>query len=531
MTHTDKKLEAFRNARKSTPTKSNVSLITSVVDGPDTLNADGFPAFSDRSLEASAARVVLCGILKDQFYTPKELQAGEAVAVLRQVAASNPTYLLKLAKLARQNNLKFMVKMIVAALSPHTDFTKRHEDTIVELLATFHPGQLLEYVELQKSKAFGHGLGSRQQRWVRKVIEGWDERTTVYYSLKYRRALNVLLRLAHPKPGKFRDYVLDVDVSSLELHPRQSALESIKSSKDVTKIAETMIQNDIPWDVVKGFAPSKPHMWFAYMQQSGTSAILLNTRNYINHKVFELDGAYDEFKRLLNKDRVSKARLLPLDVAKTFQAIRGKDSTIENHLTKVFAQSFLTPIQGLADKKVAVSIDCSASMSGDQLLRAGTVAASFVDQAAETWITGFSTELYEEGETKSGGWYGRTFPQLSGLPKEQMVKNLFDLTTLGGTNTELAVQKALDNSREFDFFVIITDEQQNTGRGLYKVFQDYRKKVNKDAVLFIVNVTNYPWRNAQGENVVLFNTVTPALFRAIEYAGQDLISVVNNVQL
>ncbi len=58
---------------------------------------------------------------------------------------------------------------------------------------------------------------------------------------------------------------------------KQKTVELMKVLTDDDKIAELMLDNDIPWDVVKGFHKISGNVGLAMMTQMGLSALLLNT--------------------------------------------------------------------------------------------------------------------------------------------------------------------------------------------------------------------------------------------------------------
>jgi hypothetical protein len=110
---------------------------------------------------------------------------------------------------------------------------------------------------------------------------------------------------------------------------------------------------------------------------------------------------------------------------------------------------------------------------------------------------------------------------------------LINLTANGGTDVSLAIKSALDNNRKLDLMVLITDETQNDGTPLMKVWKEYRKRVNPRAELWIINATNYEWHSADfgDPSVTVYQTMTPALFKNLEWVGQDMVSAINAVVL
>src|SRR3990167_6483628 len=65
----------------------------------------------------SVARVMMTGILKNQFYRSADDAAKEALPLMVQAAKLDPEFLLKAATFARDANMKGMVKLGLVALA------------------------------------------------------------------------------------------------------------------------------------------------------------------------------------------------------------------------------------------------------------------------------------------------------------------------------------------------------------------------------------------------------------------------------
>lgn len=69
----------------------------------------------------------------------------------------------------------------------------------VNLLSTLNPVGLLELTEYIKSKIFGKGLGSRNQKILQKVVESWSVKILKEYASLYPEETSNLLKILHPK--------------------------------------------------------------------------------------------------------------------------------------------------------------------------------------------------------------------------------------------------------------------------------------------------------------------------------------------
>jgi 60 kDa SS-A/Ro ribonucleoprotein len=495
---------------------------------------------ANETAEEAVARVLLTGILKNQFYRSVDDITKEALPLVENMADSNPEYLLKAACIARNSHMKGMVKVAIAAINGHANdtFLNRDEikEAIVSLLATFHPGQLIQFVELCKSKKFGRGFGSRPQKWVRSAMERWNAWKLEENTLKYPTALNQLVRLVHPR---FKDeraglvlYVLDGKKSEAT-GAKQKVVETLKAdTSDKKKIANAILDHKIPWDVIKGFAGLDGPIAMAAMTQMGLTALLLNIRSLEEHNVF---STTDGLRALsLKMDEVKDGRAIPMDFAKPY--IYATNSKVKDILLDAMVSTLDVPMPAIEGRKVGVSVDISGSMAGETLKTAGLLAVPFL-KANDLWFTTFDTSLYEEGNTINQGrrdFWGYSSngfcPKLKGRSRKDQVKSLLDLKTAGGTDVSQPIVHAIASQRFLDVMVLITDEQQNAGTPLMRVWNEYLAKVNPRAHLWVINATNSNWHAADfgHRNVTVYQTMTPALFKNLEYVGQDLVKAIKD---
>lgn len=503
----------------------------------------------NESWQNSVARVLLTGILKNQFYRSADDAAKEAFPLFINAAKTDPMFLLKAACFARNSHMKGMVKVALAAIAGHASDEFLSQENVrmaaIGLLSTFHPGQLIQFVELMKSKSFGRGFGSRPQKWVRAAMESWSEKKLENFTLKYPQALNQLVRLVHPR---YKDsaaddnrygiikYVLDGKKSEATGN-KQKVVEELKRLPSTEEariaIATAMIDHDIPWDVVKGFAGLDGPLALSCMTQMGLTALLLNMRSLENHGVLETSEGTHALSMKLKE--VQDGRSIPLDFAKPY--IYCNNSNVKNMLLDAMAKTLSVPMPAIESKKIGVSIDISGSMQGETLKTAGLLAVPFL-KAKDLWLTTFDTALYEEGVTVHSYYGGREgvmlTPRVKGVEPREAIRSLLDLKVHGGTDVAVSVNEATRKRRHLDIHVLITDEQQNSGSyTLRESWNNYRNIVNPEAQLWVINATNYQWHSADfgDPSVVVYQSMTPAIFKNIQFAGQNLTKTIEDFDL
>ncbi len=518
---------------------SSNSFVKSVIGSPEKAVRKDKYLYQTNDWRVNLARIMLTGVFKNQLHRKTDAAVEEALKLVPQAAKEDPTFLLKAVCYARTLNMKGMVKVGLAALNGHADpaFLSRESTRLaaVGLLSTFHPGQLLQFVELVKSKKLGRGFGSRPQKWVRAAMENWPANKVEDYTLKYPKAFNALVRLVHPRynddRGGIVNYVLDKKAVKVT-GSKQVVVEALKRELQGTDAsakaaAKAMLEHDVPWDVIKGIGYKlTSDLAMAQMVQMGLSALLLNVRSLEQHGVFNNANGMKAFK--LKMGEVKNGRSIPLDFAKPY--VHTTSAEVRNVLLDAMVDTLDIPMPFLETKKIGLSIDISGSMAGEMLQTAGLLAIPFV-KAENLWFTTFDTQLYEEGVDSR---YGKALcPKLKGLSRRDQVRALLSLKTNGGTNIALSIQSAIANKRKVDLMIIVTDEQQNTGTPLMRAWKEYRAKVNSNAQLIIINATNYEWTACDYEDpsVTVYQSLTPAIFKNLEFLGIDLVSAIDDFDL
>lgn len=491
------------------------------------------------------ARIMLTGIVKNQHFKTADEVAKEALPVIIEASKKDPTYLLKAAAFARKANMKGMVKLSIAALAGNASdkFLTDNRIAIVNLLSTFHPGQLMQFVDLMQSKALGRGFGSRPQKWIRSVMESWTAERIEENTLKYPTDFYALLRLAHPRytdllKGKLVDYILSSKGKGVACGSKQMAVEAMKvinDGKHDATMAKIMLDNNVPWDCVKGFHAIKGDVGLAMMTQMGLSALLLNIRSLETNNILDTPESIIALSLKLNE--VKDGRSIPIDFAKPY--IYSTNPKVKELLVEAIVASLSNSMPHIEGRKIGVSIDISGSMRGEPLVTAGLLAVPFL-KAKDLWFTTFDTGLYEENTLETNKrYYSQTYenftvcPKLSGCAPKDQVTSLLNLQTHGGTDVSISLRKALESKRSLDLHVLITDEQQNAGTPIMKVWKEYKAQVNPRAELWVINATNNEWHSADfnDPSVTVYQTMTPAIFHNLQFLGQDLVSGIENFDL
>ena len=181
---------------------------------------------------------------------------------------------------------------------------------------------------------------------------------------------------------------------------------------------------------------------------------------------------------------------------------------VEGALEEAFYGTF--PNVKPCGKPLLIALDVSGSMGGSMAgataLRAceATAALSLVHANVEEdyHVFGFADSFRDLGIRK-----GMTLVEAT----RRAVMNNF-----GSTNISLALQYALDNKLDVGGFIVMTDNEANTGRHANLALREYREKRVEDARLVVVatTATSYTVNDPNdkfGLDVVGFDPTVPSL--------------------
>lgn len=133
----------------------------------------------------------------------EDLAIEKTILLLSKAAKETPEFLLKTILDVVKIKKDGMALLALAALTGHSSLIfindKKNIQNILSILHIYEPSRLLEYVEFLKSKKFGRGFGSRPQKWVRSIMEGWSIDILDLYVTNQITAFYALLRLVHPR--------------------------------------------------------------------------------------------------------------------------------------------------------------------------------------------------------------------------------------------------------------------------------------------------------------------------------------------
>ncbi|QNN99200.1 Ro-like RNA binding protein [Streptomyces phage Faust] len=371
---------------------------------------------------------------------------------------------------------------------------------------------LYEYGEYIESLG---GWGRAKRQSVAEWYESKDASDLSYQAVKYRQrngwTHRDLFRLSHPK-GIDRyvgDFILGKESDAVATFNGPDyiagfkALQAAKSEKEVFSALEQFPY--MTWEAIPTQFLKSVKVWQTLFYQGSLrgQALVRNITRLARIGAFDdMVFAADYAARLADAKMIEKTRLHPINflnavvVHEEGQVDRSNGSywsygrnknwktngKIVDALNEGFHLAFKSVVP--AGKRTLVATDVSGSMSQNAIgldLSCAQVSAAVAMTVARTEpysdIVGFASSITDLGIT------GKT--SLSSAMQKVQQWNF------GSTNPTAAIQYAQRNKIAVDTFVIITDNEVNTGSAKpFQALKQYRDKTGIDARLAVLGVAS-----------------------------------------
>ena len=435
-------------------------------------NRDGYPAF-ERPLEEQYLQTLLTNTFGNTFYVSQKELVAEAALLHDQMVARDPAFAASALVYARNRGFMraqplFGLAKLAAVKEPHL------EAAFGDVVLTPNDlGDFTTVMKLLRNTEGGRRIKRLAGRWL---IERLSEYWVIKYGASRERgySLRDLFRVYHPKsPGGARlplvDYLLGkaADLASL---PQIAALERLKNALSDDERVAAIDQGRLPHEVVTPFAHSRA-VWAALAPQLPVFALLRHLATLERHGVAEVARPVVEGK-LQSAKIIGASKILPFRFVEAERHV--KTAWIKDALRDALELAFanVPPIAG----RTVVLLDRSGSMG------------RYVQTAAI-----FAVSLLKKGDGRLL-LFDDKVEELAVSKRDSVLTQAQKVTARGGTDTARPLKQLVDERWAADNIVLITDEQQNLGSPFVDVLDEYRRKVNAGARVFILDVA--PYRNA-----------------------------------
>lgn len=452
------------------------------------VNRDHYPAW-DRPLKEQYLQTLLTNTFGNSYYADAKTLIAEAVAVHDAMLKEDPEFAAKALVYARERG--YMRTQPIYGLAR---LAAVHREGFARIFGRVirTPNDLADFTSILKSLRKGEGGRAVKRtagKWLLKnlseywVIKYGAEKSEGSYSLKD------LLQVYHPDAKGVRvplfDYIMGRKMSVDMLPPSETALrqvhafEMLKSARTDEEKVKWITEGGLPHEVATSFAGNSKKVWEAIVPNLPIFALLRNLATLERHGVVGTDILHPGLryvieKKLLDSETIHRSMILPFRFVEAIKhvqtpwladAIRGAlDLAMDN----------IPYIPGITD----VALDISGSMQ------------QYIQTAAM-----FGICLARKSNLNGQVWvFNDKLGSVRVSKRDSILSQAEKIQAVGATDHSVVLKHLIEQHRKVDNLIYITDEQQNTGTPLIDYVDVYRRKVNPNLNLFIVDVG--PYRNA-----------------------------------
>jgi|ERR1044072_3096600 60 kDa SS-A/Ro ribonucleoprotein len=497
------------NALKKYNTTQNVSVNTQL-PGQVKNNAGSFTyALDDVS---RLQRFLILGVDGGTYYVSEKDLTSENVSWLQDLVRRDPTLVLDtvldVSTSGRAYRNAPAIFVLALVLNHGSDEAKAK---VVEIAPKVARTATMVYDLAQYIENLG-GWG----RAKRKAIANWFTSKTpdqlAYQSVKYRQrngwTLRDLMRLSHPVG-------LDQRVGNFILGKEPifggpdilAGFHEMQRSSSVNDVMFALSQYpSLPWETIPTQFLKDPEVWktLFYNGSLNGQALVRNVVRLSKIGAFtDIKFAGDYAKKLTDEEMIVKTRLHPIQYLMasvtyeqgqldrdtsgySYNTHRSKNWTTNPKIADALHDGFYKAFKYSepSGNRIRVGVDVSGSMSwsaavGSDLTAAqgaGAMALVLANQEDYVEVLGFANTLRDL--------------QISPRDSFSNVFRKVQMNNFGYTDPGLLIQDAMNKSIKVDTFIVITDNEINSGTQPASALRTYRQKMGIDAKLVVMAMTS-----------------------------------------
>ena len=461
---------------KFNTTKKSIS--QKVFTHPDiTLNEGGGIAFKANTKTELMIRVISSLISEDGFYKSGRALDNELINSIHTVAASDPAFILKLAKYARKDlylRTAPVVLMGEFALSGKSSLVPGAYRSITNTISRADEiTELLSYVMEQNSarQVYKGKVPMVVKKGVAEAFNKFDSYNFAKYSAKDKDlTLRDALFITHPNP---------VDSVHKEIF---------------ANIAANTLKSPDTWEVVISTNGSTKEAWTDILPSMPFMARLRNLRNLLRKGV----DVTPVIKMLKDPEQVHKSKQFPYRFLSAYKELEGEPNS--SKVLGALSDAIEISIDNIPEFGGRTFVTCDTSGSMDQsvsskskmtLKEIGCLFGAMVNKKSDdTIISVFATDHVPVSLNPRDSLFTST-------------KKMFKTNTNGcGTEAWKVMQYLNDNKIFVDRIVLFSDMQcYDTGGNNYGLFRGtrsfyeglvkYRKSINKNVFVYSFDLAHY----------------------------------------
>lgn len=459
-------------------------------------------------------RFLIIGSDKGTYYVGEQKLTADNVAFAEKLLKTDANEVLRrIVEISDQGRARSNSQaLFLLAYAMNTDGVDRAAVREAVLKVARTSTHLFEYAQyLDNLGGWGRSKRESISNWYTSKTPAQLALQVVKYRQRNGWTHRDLLRLAHTKginPG-IGNFILGKEYYVNEVPSLIIGFEKVQNARSENEVINLISEYGLPWEAIPTEWHKSLKVWRTIFEAGmGQIALLRNTVRFARLGAFnDMRFAKQYADKLQDAELIRKGRVHPinyLNAAVVFE--RGQLKEVKNSYYS-WAQkqpvknweTNATVLDGLqegfyaafgniepANKRTVVALDVSGSMgswaNGIDLTCAevGAAIAMFILHTEPYCeIRGFAHQYVDLGITKKD--------TLATVLKKTRMHNF------GSTNAALPMQHAQRNKQEVDTFVVITDNEVNTGRQPFQALKSYRDATGIAAREAVFGVTATPF--------------------------------------
>lgn len=342
----------------ATLNKSKTATRNKRIEFEATTNFENAVAYTMNAKERLIERTVGAFWSEDTFYVEGTKIAEDIVADIKEVAQTDPNFVLQVAAWAR-NDLHMrttpQVLLVEAAnIEAAKPFIREYAPKIIK-----RADELAEVVAYQLS-AHGKPIPNSLKKGLADAFSKFDEyQLNKYDSNKGSVSLGDVLHLIYRKEGypvskALWNYLVNDEVDA-EALPKIGALKELLSRNTLDDESKRLIKkSNATWETVVSHFGSTKEVWESVIPNMGYMALLRNLRNF-EQKVVDLEPV---LARISDPEAVKRSKQLPFRFYSAYRNVNNAD--IKTAISRAFEAS-VSNVK--LDGRTGIIVDLSGSMS------------------------------------------------------------------------------------------------------------------------------------------------------------------------
>lgn len=484
-------------------TRQNTSVTTSLDNRQIQNNTGGFVYEIDD--KSRLERFLILGTDGGTYYVSEQDLTAQNVSWLEKLIQRSPDLILDVIFDVSTNGRAYRNTAAIFVLA----MILNHGDDEAKARAVAITPQIARTATMVYDLAkFIDGLGG-WGRAKRRAVASWFTTKTPdqlsYQAVKYRQrngwTLRDLMRLSHPVGVDpiVGNFILGKSKNEIDRFPTLHGFTQMQSAATVQDVVRLLNQTpNLPWEAIPTQFLKEADVWKTLFYNGSLSgqALLRNVIRLSRIGAFnDLQFAGDYAKKLTDSEMISKTLLHPVQYLLAsvtydrgqmdrtgYSSQRRKDWTtnakIKGALDDGFYQSFKNVEP--SGKRIRIGVDVSSSMSWGSAVGADVTAA---EGAAAMAMVLARTEEYVEILG-----FAHTLKDLQISSRDSLSEVLRKTRDMnfGWTNPSLLIDKA---GSKIDAFIVITDNEVNSGNHPSLSLKRYRQQTGLDSKLVVMGMT------------------------------------------